>query len=188
MSLWRWLYFANNVTVVACLCFQLCSGRSLEVPLQDNDVFKSPKRSDGLCPEHHLQSIVLVNQAQLNGHEDSPYKHAHREAGMAHCFAKTTTNILTHRHTHTNTHAHAHTRTRTTHATTLRTSVDDKEKKNNSTSVVSGEPPGDEILSKVTQNWGKLTAMWMSFFIIIIFFYKITKYWDLINYYNIYIF
>lgn len=122
------------------VCFQLWSGRSLEVPLQDIDVFKSPKRSDGLCLEHHLQSIVLVNQAQLSGHEDSPYKHAHREAGMAHCFAKTATNILTHTHTHV------------THATTLKTSVDDKEKKNNSTSAVSGEPPGDEILSKVTQN------------------------------------
>jgi len=122
-----------------CVCVFICVvRRSLEVPLQDNDVFKSPKRSDGLCPEHHLQSIVLVNQAQLSGHEDSPYKHARREAGMAHCFAKTATNILTHTHT--------------THATTLKTSVDDKEKKNNSTSAVSGEPPGDEILSKVTQN------------------------------------
>lgn len=34
----------------------------------DNDVFKPLQRSDGLCPEHHLQSIVLVNQTQLSRH------------------------------------------------------------------------------------------------------------------------
>ncbi|TNN80926.1 hypothetical protein EYF80_008931 [Liparis tanakae] len=32
----------------------------------DNDVSDSPSRSAGLSPEHHLQSIVWVKQAQLN--------------------------------------------------------------------------------------------------------------------------
>lgn len=45
----------------------------------DNDVFKPLQRSDGLCPEHHLQSIVLVNQAQLSGHGGFSSKHTVRE-------------------------------------------------------------------------------------------------------------
>ncbi|KAI4813119.1 hypothetical protein KUCAC02_024467, partial [Chaenocephalus aceratus] len=32
----------------------------------DNDVSDSPSRSAGLSPEHHLQSIVWVKQAQVN--------------------------------------------------------------------------------------------------------------------------
>ena len=52
----------------------------------DNDVFKPLQRSDGLCPEHHLQSIVLVNQAQLSGHGGSSSKHTVREPhGPLHC-------------------------------------------------------------------------------------------------------
>lgn len=35
----------------------------------DNDVSNAPSRSAGLSPEHHLQSIVLVKQAQLNACE-----------------------------------------------------------------------------------------------------------------------
>lgn len=53
---------------------EVSGGRSL-----DNDVFKPLQRSDGLCPEHHLQSIVLVNQAQLSRHGGSSSKHTLRE-------------------------------------------------------------------------------------------------------------
>lgn len=44
-------------------CTNSISGVSRGLRL-DNDVFKPLQRSDGLCPEHHLQSIVLVNQAE----------------------------------------------------------------------------------------------------------------------------
>lgn len=49
-------------------------------PSLDNDVFKPLQRSDGLCPEHHLQSIVLVNQARLSRCGRSSFKHIVRES------------------------------------------------------------------------------------------------------------
>lgn len=61
----------------------------------DNDVSDSPSRSAGLSPEHHLQSIVWVKQAQLNACEgkDSTQKSTvggkKKEACMAHWLAKT---------------------------------------------------------------------------------------------------
>lgn len=59
---------------------------SQECASLDNDVFKPLQRSDGLCPEHHLQSIVLVNQAQLSRHGGSSSKHTAREPhGPLHC-------------------------------------------------------------------------------------------------------
>lgn len=57
----------------------------------DNDVSQSPSRSAGLSPEHHLQSIVWVKQAQLNACEgkDSTQKPTvGKKACMAHCLLK----------------------------------------------------------------------------------------------------
>lgn len=54
-----------------------------EGPFLDNDVFEPPplpQRSDRLCPEHHLQSMVLVNQAQVSGHRRSSSKYTPRIA------------------------------------------------------------------------------------------------------------
>lgn len=58
----------------------------------DNDVSDSPSRSAGLSPEHHLQSIVWVKQAQLDacgGKDSTQEPTVGKKACMAHCLAKT---------------------------------------------------------------------------------------------------
>lgn len=59
-------------------------------PRLDNDVFKPLQRSDGLCPEHHLQSIVLVNQAEpAHAVTQAPHLDTLWGKRMGHCTDKT---------------------------------------------------------------------------------------------------
>lgn len=68
-----------RVDVQGCTC---AITQVSEGPFLDNDVFEPlpPQRSDRLCLEHHLQSIVLVNQAQVSGHRRSSSKDTPRIA------------------------------------------------------------------------------------------------------------
>lgn len=67
-----------RVDVQGCTC---AITQVSEGPFLDNDVFEPPpQRSDRLWTEHHLQSVVLVNQAQMSGHRRSFSKNTPRRA------------------------------------------------------------------------------------------------------------